>query len=95
MTERVAIRIDRWLVHARFVRRRELVPGFLVERRVRLNGQPVTKSHQPVRPGDVLTLILGRRLVLVRVMALGDRRGPASEARRLYEMLEGSDPLSG
>lgn len=87
------LRIDRWLFHARFVRRRELAAVLLGERRVRLNGQLVARTHQPVRPGDVITLTTPRRVLVLRVLALGDRRGPPEEARALYELLEGSDPF--
>ncbi len=90
-----SLRLDRWLWHARFVRRRELAAALVAAGRVRLNGEIVTRAHRPVRPGDVLTLALGGRVYLVRVVALGLRRGPAAEARTLYEALPGSDPLPG
>jgi len=40
-----------------------------------------------VKPGDVLTFPLGPHIRTVRVLALGERRGPAPEARTLYEDL--------
>jgi len=92
LSETAALRLDRWLWHARFVRRREQVAPLIAARRVRLNGQLVARSHQRVREGDVLTLLLGPRLLVVRVVALGERRGPAAEARRLYEEV---DPEAG
>lgn len=88
-----SLRIDRWLFHARFVRRREWAATLLSERRVRLNGQLVCKTHQPVRPGDILTLSVGQRILVVRVLELGERRGPPAEARTLYEPLPDSDPF--
>ncbi len=92
MSELPALRLDKWLWHARFVRRREQAAPLVAARRVRLNGQLVARSHQKVRTGDVLTLLLGSRLLVVRVVALGERRGPAREARNLYEEL---DPDAG
>ena len=79
-------RLDKWLWHARFLRARadcaRLVQGGLV----RLNRQPTDKPHARLRPGDVLTLPLGRGGVkVVRILALATRRGPAPEARLLYE----------
>jgi ferredoxin len=50
---------------------------------MRLNGQVVAKPAQPVRPGDVLTFALGSRVVVVRVLAPGSRRGPAPRPRAL------------
>ncbi len=86
MTE-AALRLDRWLWHARFVKSRELTAQLVEARRVRLNDQLVAKTHQLVRPGDVLTLRQGEQLRVLRVLALGARRGPATEARQLYEEL--------
>ena len=40
-----------------------------------------------MRPGDVLTFPQGRIVRVVRVIDLGGRRGPASEAQTLYEDL--------
>ena len=38
-----------------------------------------------MRPGDVLTFSYGQSVRVVRVLALGTRRGPAREAQALYE----------
>ncbi len=54
---------------------------------VRVNKTPVHKPNHAVRPDDVLTFPLGRRICVVRVVALGERRGPAREAQTLYEDL--------
>jgi ribosome-associated heat shock protein Hsp15 len=56
--------------------------------RVRLNGQRVAKPGHVVRPGDILTLGKGADVLVVRVLALAERRGSASEARQLYEIAE-------
>jgi ribosome-associated heat shock protein Hsp15 len=53
--------------------------------RVRINRQPTDKPHARLRIGDVLTLPLRGEVRVVRVLALAARRGPASEARLLYE----------
>ena len=58
-----------------------------------LNEQVVGKTHQLVRPGDVITLTEPTRVRVLRVRALGERRGPAVEARGLYEELAGSTEL--
>ena len=81
------LRLDKWLWHARFIRHRELAAELVAARRVRLNEQLVTKTHQLVRPGDTITLTEARQLRVLRVQALGERRGPAPEARLLYEEL--------
>lgn len=81
------LRLDKWLWHARFIRNREFAAHLVAARRLRLNDQLVTRTHQLVRPGDVLTFTEPSRLRVLRVQALGERRGPAIEARQLYEEL--------
>jgi ribosome-associated heat shock protein Hsp15 len=86
----VTIRIDKWLWHARFYKTRPLAQAAATSGRLRLNGHRVEKSSVSVKPGDVLTLARGRDVLAVRVCAIGLRRGPASEAQALYEILNES-----
>ena len=55
-TARCGLRLDKWLWHARFIRHRELAAELVAGRRVRLNEQLVTKTHQLVRPGDTMLI---------------------------------------
>jgi ribosome-associated heat shock protein Hsp15 len=86
-----ACRIDVWLWRARFFKTRSLAARIVEEGGVRIvRGQaraPVDKSSRPVRCGDVVTFTQGAKWVAVRVEALGERRGPAPEARGLYRVL--------
>ena len=82
-----AIRIDKWLFHARFYRTRALAQAAAEAGKVRRNGIRVEKAAQAVRPGDILTLGKGKELVTLRILALAERRGPASQARLLYEIV--------
>jgi ribosome-associated heat shock protein Hsp15 len=84
-----ACRLDVWLWRARFFKTRALAARFLEDGRVRLTrqGAPevrVDKASRTVRPGDNLVFAIGGRLFAITVQALGERRGPASEARELY-----------
>lgn len=81
------MRLDKWLWCARFFRSRGLATRFCEEGSVRVNGGRTTKAHHAVRPGDVLTFPLGSNIRVARIRALADRRGPASEARALYDDL--------
>jgi len=81
-------RLDKWLFHARFYRTRPLAQAATAGGRVRLNGMKVEKPGHALRPGDIVTLGTGAEVLAVRVLALAERRGPASEARTLYEVLE-------
>jgi ribosome-associated heat shock protein Hsp15 len=81
------LRIDKWLWHARFFKSRSLATRHCVQGRVRVNGSRVTKPHAMVRPGEVLTFPKGPHIHVVRIAALGARRGPAKEAVTLYDDL--------
>ena len=76
-------RIDKWLWRARFFRSRALSAA-AVARGLRVNGRRVDKPGAPVREGDVLTFVQAGAVRVVEVLALGGRRGPACEARRLW-----------
>ncbi len=56
---------------------------------VRINGQRLTLAARPLRIGDVLTIALERTVRVLKVTAFGDRRGPAAEARTLYQEIGG------
>jgi ribosome-associated heat shock protein Hsp15 len=78
-------RIDKWLFFARVVKSRSLAAKLVQAGRVRINREKVEQAAHPVKPGDVLTITLERRVLIYRITAPGTRRGPAEEARRLYE----------
>ncbi len=80
-------RIDIWLFHARFYRTRALAQAAASAGKVRLNGTRVEKPAQTLKPGDILTLGRGSEIVVLRVVALAERRGPAPQARLLYEIV--------
>jgi ribosome-associated heat shock protein Hsp15 len=81
------LRLDKWLWFARFCKSRALAAELCASGRLRCSGNLVTKPHHAIHPGDVLTFPLGRHIRVIRVLALGTRRGPAAEARTLYEDL--------
>lgn len=83
-----SLRLDKWLWHARFFKTRTLAAKVCNAGRVRHAGSSITKAKHRVRVGDVLTFAQGRFIRVVKVLALGTRRGPATEARTLYEDLK-------
>ena len=82
-----SLRLDKWLWYARFFKTRSLASGACNDGQLRVGGEIVSKAHQKVRIGDVLTFRQGRHIRVVKVLALGSRRGPAAEAQALYEDL--------
>ena len=83
-----SLRIDNWLFHARFCKTRNIAQEKAEGGRIRLNGQRVEKASAAVRIGDVMTLPVGGKVMALRVLQLGERRGSATDARTLYEVLE-------
>ena len=86
------IRIDKWLWHARFYKTRVLAADAAQSGRIRRNGNRVEKAGLEVKVGDILTLGRGRDVAVVRILACGVRRGPAPEARLLYEPVVDAPP---
>jgi ribosome-associated heat shock protein Hsp15 len=78
-------RIDNWLVFARAVKSRSLAAKLVVAGRVRVNRDKAAQASDTVKAGDVLTITLDRRILVWKVLVPGTRRGPAEEARGLYE----------
>ena len=83
-----SLRIDKWLWHARFCRTRAVAQTRATKGRIRLNGHRVEKPGTKIRAGDIMTFVSAGRVIVLRVLALGERRGPAIEARALYEIIE-------
>lgn len=80
-------RLDKWLFFSRAVKSRTLAQKFVGSGAVRVNSERTLDSDRKVGPGDVLTMVLGTRLLVWRILNEGTRRGPASEAVTLYEDL--------
>jgi ribosome-associated heat shock protein Hsp15 len=80
-----SLRIDKWLWHARFCKTRAIAQARAESGLIRLNGHRVEKSSVAVRVGDTLTIPTSKEAMVVKVLALGIRRGPPAEARQLYE----------
>lgn len=85
-------RIDVWLFRARFLKTRAAASRLVTEGGVRLvhDGVPrrLEKASVEVAPGDTLMFSHRDKLIAIKVEALGVRRGPAAEARRLYSELD-------
>jgi ribosome-associated heat shock protein Hsp15 len=82
------LRLDKWLWQARFCKTRAIAADLVAQGHVRVNGTPVSRPGRDVTTGDVLTFPLGGRIRVVRIAALGQRRGPATEAQDLYTDLD-------
>ena len=77
-------RLDQWLWHARFFKTRSLATKLVQGGHVRVEGEKVAKPSFALRPGQTLTFKQARRIRIIRVEHLAERRGPALEAQGLY-----------
>ena len=81
-------RIDVWLWRARFAKTRTLAAGMVEKGAIRLTHQGrqvrLDKPSRTVHLGDRLVFAQGGRVIDLEVIGLGERRGPAEEARALY-----------
>ena len=84
-----SVRIDKWLWAARFFKTRSLATQAVEAGRVRLGGERV-KPARNVRPGEQLRIENESGTFEVAVLALSDKRGPASVAQTLYQESDAS-----
>ncbi|WP_269586238.1 RNA-binding S4 domain-containing protein [Roseibium sp. Sym1] len=87
-----SLRIDKWLWYARVTKSRSLAQKLATSGHVRINKDKISSASKTVKPGDVLTIALERRVLVLKILALGTRRGPYEEARKLYEDLSPPPP---
>ncbi|MFQ5626922.1 MAG: RNA-binding S4 domain-containing protein [Methyloligellaceae bacterium] len=78
-------RLDKWLWSARIAKTRTLAAKLIETGKLRVNRARVRQSSRAVRAGDVITAIIHGRVRVLKVLACGQRRGPAAEACELYE----------
>lgn len=81
------LRLDKWLWFARFCKTRTLAARLCGDGHVRIDGTPTRKPNATVRPGQVLTFVQRHQVRVIKILALAERRGPATEAQLLYEDL--------
>jgi len=87
------LRIDKWLWYSRFFKSRTLASKLCASGKLRRNTELIGKAHATLKEGDVLTFPKEDHIRVIKVVSLGQSRGPASEAATLYEDLE--PPLPG
>jgi len=82
-------RIDKWLCAARFFKTRSLAADAVECGKVHVN-QARVKPAKTLAVGDMLAISIGQKQYIVEVLALSGKRGPASEAQKLYRETESS-----
>lgn len=94
MTGGESLRLDKWLWFARMARTRSLATRLCLSGQVAVGGTAVRKPHHSIRVGDRINVAQGRVRRHLVVIALGERRGSAAEARRLYDEPDPPVPLA-
>ena len=80
-------RVDKWLWHARVVKTRTLAADVVEAGKIRRNRERLTKASDQVKLGDVLTITLPSRVIVLRVTGFSERRGSPADAAQLFETL--------
>ena len=90
------MRIDKLVWFLRFAASRNLAQTWVERGYFRLNGRRIEKSGCAVKAGDVLTLPLPTRVLVIELLVLPERRGPAHEAQSCYRVLDagGASPIA-
>ena len=88
------MRLDLLLFRLRLAKSRSLAQRRIAEGHMRLNGTRVLRQTCAVEVGDVLTLMIGNAVAVIEILALPDRRGPASEAQACYRVLDAGGAIA-
>jgi ribosome-associated heat shock protein Hsp15 len=83
------VRLDKWLWAARFFKTRSLAQQAIAAGRVKLDDARVKSSHE-IKRGSSLAIRVGDFEWQITVKELSDKRGPAEQARKLYQESEAS-----
>ena len=87
MTEETKTRLDKWLWHARFFKTRTQATKLIQSGKLRINGDLTNKPYRIATIGMVLTFPKAKHVRVIKILEIGQRRGPALEAMALYEDL--------
>ena len=82
-TDDTRVRLDKWLWAARFYKTRAMATAAVSGGKIDLNGER-SKPAKAVKAGDRMGLRIGAYEWDITIVALSDRRGPATEAQKLY-----------
>jgi ribosome-associated heat shock protein Hsp15 len=82
-----SVRLDKWLWAARFFKTRSVAREAVSGGKVHLNGNRA-KPSRTLSAGDELRIQRGEQELIVTVLELSSRRGPAAVAQTLYEESE-------
>ncbi len=80
-------RLDKWLWFARMARTRALAQDLIESGYVRVDGRKAEQPAKQVGPGNVLTIALAQKVVVLEILGCAERRGPYADAQKLYRQI--------
>lgn len=83
--QNLAQRIDKWLFHSRFIKSRAMATKLVNSKRIRVNGEKISKASYKLRIADVLTFDLNDRIIVIEILGINATRRPYKEACLLYD----------
>lgn len=91
------MRLDRVLWFVRLAQTRAAARTVIAQGHIRLNNRRVNRAACPVAVGDLIVIPWSTGALAVQILALPNRRGPASEAQSCYRVLDGEavNPIAG
>ena len=81
----LAQRIDKWLFHSRFIKSRALATKLVNAKRIRVNGEKISKASYKLKIADILTFDLNDRIMVIEILGINATRRPYKEACLLYD----------
>jgi ribosome-associated heat shock protein Hsp15 len=82
------LRIDKLLFFLRFAKSRSLAQNWTEAGHIRVNGRRVEKASLSISTGDVITLPIGEAVVMLKLISIPTRRGPANEVQLCYQLMD-------
>jgi ribosome-associated heat shock protein Hsp15 len=91
------MRLDKFLWFVRLAKTRAAAQDLLAKGHIRLNGRRIDRAARTVSVGDLLVMPSPTGVLAAQILALPHRRGPASEAKSCYRVLDGQavNPIAG
>ena len=85
-TEQIlAQRIDKWLFHSRFIKSRALATKLDNSKRIRVDGEKISKASYKLKISDIITFDLNDRIMVIEILGINATRRPYKEACMLYD----------
>lgn len=82
------MRLDLLLYRLRLAKSRGSAQSQIGAAHIRCNRQRVLRQNHIAAIGDVLTMPYGKSVLVIEILALPRRRGPAAEAKACYRVLD-------